>query len=282
MKKFICILLAVAVAAVFAGCSAETNEDTTEPAETEEYTDAVTEKQTETTEVTTEATTAETTTAQPTTVAETTTKPDGSSIRGIIDTLESKQFYMAGTMNLTDGESMDAKATCQGDNTRIDITSAQMKMSMIYFEGVPYLANMSTNTYAVLDETAFDSMEQILSSMSAYGVSFSNSEISEMKGMMEDFDTTMDYSQYIKDGEYSEFNLTVDGEDYLVSEYLTDYGKIRIYTQDGELKIIDVFDTDGLRQMNFVVSAFIPQVLTPVSLSGLTKTTSIMNLFTVA
>ena len=55
---------------------------------------------------------------------------------------------------------------------------------------------------------------------------------------------------------------------------------IKIYTTEGELKIIDVFDADGVRQMNFEVSAFIPAVLTPISLNGLTKTTSILNVFT--
>ncbi len=273
MKKIICILLAFAVVFAFAGCSGNTDQ--------EETTETTTVQEESETETVAETTTAETTTAETTTEApETTTKPDGSSIKDIVDTLESKKFYMAGTINLTGGESMDAKATCEGDNTRIDITSAQMKMSMIYLDGVAYLVNSSTNYYAVLDETAIDSMDQMLSSMSMYGVNFSSSEISEMKSMMQDFDTTMDYSQYIKDGEYSEYNITTNGQEYLVSEYTTDYGQIRIYTQDGELKTIDVFDTDGLRQMNFVVSAFIPQVLTPVSLTGLTKTSSILNLFT--
>lgn len=273
MKKIICILLALAVVFAFAGCSDDASqEETTEATTIQEESETVAVSET----TTIPETTTETTTAAP----ETTTKPDGSSIKNIVDTLESKKFYMAGTINLTGGESMDAKATCEGDNTRIDITSAQMKMSMIYLDSVAYLVNTSTNYYAVLDETAIDSMDQMLSSMSMYGVNFSNSEIAEMKSMMQDFDTTMDYSQYIEDGEYSEYNVTTNGEEYLVSEYSTDYGQIRIYTQDGELKIIDVFDTNGLRQMNFVVSAFIPQVLTPVSLNGLTKTASILNLFT--
>ena len=271
MKKFICILLTVAMLAVFAGCEKTNEEETTER---ETHSEVITTAQETTTAV--ETTTAETTTQ----ARETTTVPDGSSIKEIVDTLESKKFYMAGTINLTGGETMDAKATCDGDDMRIDIVSAQMKMGMIYLDGTPYLVNTSSNTYAVLDETAYDSMDQILSSMSAYGVSFSSGEISEMKSMMENFDTTMDYSQYIEDGEYSEYNITTNGVEYLVSEYTTDYGQIRIYTLDGALKIIDVFDTDGLRQMNFVVSAFIPQVLTPVSLTGLTKTSSILNLFT--
>ncbi len=230
-------------------------------------------------QTTDQSTTTETTTE--TTTAETTTKPDGSSVKAIVKTLESKHFYMAGTMNLTDGKTMQAKATCEGDNSRIDISSAMMNMSMIYLDGVPYLVNASTNSYAVLDESAYNNLDKLLGSMSSYGVSFSNSEISEMKNMMGDFDSTIDYSQYIENGEYNEYDFTIDGEEYLVSEYVTDYGKIRIYTQSGELKIIDVFDTSGLRQMNFEVSAFIPQVLTPVSLTGLTKAASVLDLFSV-
>lgn len=272
MKKLFCIFLAFTTILAFAGCSNDSHDENNDPVINQEEISSqiVQETTTEVPETTTEETT----------IPETTTVPDGSSIQNIIDTLESKQFYMAGTINLTGGESMDAKTTCEGDNTRIDIASAQMKMSMIYLEGTAYLVNTSTNYYAVLDETAIDSMEQMFGSMSSYGISFSSADISEMKNMMKDFDTSMDFSQYIQDGEYSEFNITTDGEEYLVSEYATEYGKIRIYTQDGELKIVDIFDTNGLRQMNFVVSAFIPQVLTPVTLNGLTMTNSVLNLFT--
>lgn len=272
MKKLFCIFLALTFVFAFAGCSKETEEEITEPVVNQEaiVSQVVAETTTQVPETTTEATT----------VPETTTVPDGSSIQNIIDTLESKQFYMAGTINLTGGESMDAKTTCEGDNSRIDITSARMNMSMIYLDGTAYIANASTNTYAVFDETAIDSMEQMFSNMSSYGINFSSTDISEMKNMMKDFDTSMDYSQYIEDGEYSEFNITMNEQEYLVSEYATEYGKIRIYTQQGELKVIDVFDTNGLRQMNFVVSAFIPQVLTPITLNGLTLTSSVMNLFT--
>lgn len=271
MKKIICIMLSIAMLAVFAGCS-KVDDDITTEAEIKNTAETTT--QTETT------TQAETTTQPETTTVEETTKPDGSSIQEIVDTLESKKFYMAGTINLLGGESMDAKATCEGDNSRIDISSAQMKISLIYLDNTPYLVNTSSNTYAVLDQAAFDSMDQFLSSMSGYGVNFSGGEINEMKDMMSNFDSTMDYSQYIQDGEYSEYNVTNNGVEYLVSEYATEYGKIRIYTLDGALKTIDVFDADGLRQMNFEVSAFIPQVLTPVTLTGLTKTNSILNLFT--
>ena len=273
MKKSICIILAFAMLFAFAGCGKEATEDNNEPVINQEEESSVAETTTvpeTTTEMTTEATT----------VPETTTAPDGSSIKHIVDTLESKKFYLAGTINLTGGESMDAKMTCDGDNSKTDISSARMKMSMVYLDGVAYIVNTSTSTYAVFDETAVDSLEQMLGSMSSYGISFSSTDISEMKNMMKDFDTSMDFSQYIENGEYSEFNVETDGQTYLVSEYATEYGKIRIYTLNGELKTIDVFDTTGLRQMNFVISAFIPQVLAPISLNGLTLTTSIMNLFT--
>lgn len=272
MKKLICVLISVAMIFAFAGCGKEKTEDNNEPVinQEEESSQVETTVPETTTEMTTEATT----------VPETTTAPDGSSIRHIVDTLESKQFYLAGTINLTGGESMEAKMSCDGDDSKMDISSARMKMSMIYLDGTAYIVNTSTNTYAVFDETAVDSLDQMLGSMSSYGISFSSTDISEMENMMKDFDTSMDFSQYIENGEYSEFTVTNNGSEYLVSEYATEYGKIRIYTQEGQLKTIDIFDTEGLRQMNFVVSAFIPQVLAPISLNGLTLTNSILNLFT--
>ena len=287
MKKLIAIVLAVttvaSVAAFFLTKTPVATEPTTVP------TTAPTEAPTVPTETTVpETTVAETTvpetttemTTEATTVPETTTAPDGSSIKHIVDTLESKQFYLAGTINLTGGESMEAKMSCDGDDSKMDISSARMKMSMIYLDGTAYIVNTSTNTYAVFDETAVDSLDQMLGSMSSYGISFSSTDITEMENMMKDFDTSMDFSQYIENGEYSEFTVTNNGSEYLVSEYATEYGKIRIYTQEGQLKTIDIFDTEGLRQMNFVVSAFIPQVLAPISLNGLTLTNSILNLFT--
>ncbi|MBR5496607.1 MAG: hypothetical protein IKV76_01320 [Clostridia bacterium] len=272
MKKLICVFISVAMIFAFAGCGKEKTEDNNEPVinQEEESSHIETTVPETTTEMTTEATT----------VPETTTAPDGSSIKHIVDTLESKQFYLAGTINLTGGESMEAKMSCDGDDSKMDISSARMKMSMIYLDGTAYIVNTSTNTYAVFDETAVDSLDQMLGSMSSYGISFSSTDITEMENMMKDFDTSMDFSQYIENGEYSEFTVTNNGSEYLVSEYATEYGKIRIYTQEGQLKTIDIFDTEGLRQMNFVVSAFIPQVLAPISLNGLTLTNSILNLFT--
>lgn len=277
-KKVMSVLLAVMMAAAFAGCAKSDGEEpTTDGAEVMLQTQATTAPVT-TTEATTEAPTTQVHTTETTTAA----PKDGESIQGIIDTLESKRFYMAGTMNLNGGQTVDAKATCDGDNYRLEMVSAQLKMSIIYLDGTPYLANNGTNSYVVIDDAAMANMDQVMTSLSAFGVSFNSQDISEMKSMMANFDQNMDYSQYINDGEYSEYTATVDGQEYLCSTYKTDYGTIRIYTQDGTLKIIDVFDADGLRQMNFVVSAFIPEVLSPISLNGYTKAASILNLFTAA
>lgn len=277
MKKITSILLSAAMLFALAGCSNNADEEETladTPAWEEESVTSA-----ETTDE--ETTTIPETTTQETTTAETTTKaPDGEAIKDIVNTLESKVFYMAGTMNLTSGESMEAKLTSDGENMRVEIVSSRMKMTIIYLDGTAYLVNNSTNYYAVLDETALDSVDQIFSSMSSYGVSFSNQDISEMKDMMANFDDTFDYSQYIEGGTYEEFNSKVDGEEYLCSRYTTDYGKIYLYTQNGALKIMDVYDADGLKQLNFVISAFIPRVLTPITLNGLTKTASVLNLFT--
>ena len=106
--------------------------------------------------------------------------------------------------------------------------------------------------------------------------------MSEMKGMMSDFDQNMDFSQYIDQGEYSEYTAKVDGVEHLCSVYETEYGTIRIYTLDGQLKVIDIYDAEGLRQMNMKVSVFIPQVLTPITLTGLNQSPSILHLFGLA
>lgn len=264
----------------FAGCSKENGDDTA--ADSNQVVDTENEFLTESETTTEQETTTvpETTTEVETTTEETTKAPDGESIKEIVNTLESKVFYMAGKMNLTSGESMDAKITSDGTNMRVEIVSSRMKMTIIYLDNVAYLINNSTNYYAILDETAFDSFDQIFSQMSMYGVSFSNQDISELKGMMSNFDETFDYSQYIEGGVYEEFNAKVNGEEYLCSRYTTDYGKFYVYTQDGTLKIMDVYDTDGLRQMNFVISAFIPQVLTPITLTGYNKAASVLDLFT--
>ena len=189
---------------------------------------------------------------------------------------------MAGVMELTGGDTIDMKMTCDGDDYRMEMNSKQMKMTMYYISGVPYVANNSNNLYAVIDEAAINSLDQILGSFSAYGISFTGAEIDEMKSMMSNFDTNMDYSQYINDGEYSEYTAPKNGVDHLCSTYKTEYGTIRLYTLDGVLKIIEVYDSTGLQQMNMEVSAFIPQVLTPISLNGLTQAGSILNVFSIA
>lgn len=271
-KKAISLLLAVLMIAAFAGCSKSNTEDPTkDDAEVTPQTQATTAAPVTTTEApTTQAAAAETTTAAP---------KDGESIQGIIDTLESKHFYMSGTMNLNGGQTVEARATCDGDNYRLELVSAQMKMSIIYLDGTPYLVNNGTNSYVVIDDAALANMEQVMKSLSAFGVSFNSQDISEMKDMMANFDQNMDYSQYINDGEYSERTEVIDGKEHLCSTYKTDYGSIYIYTLDGELKLIEVY-ADGLKQMSFEVSAFIPEVLSPISLTGYTKAASILNLFT--
>lgn len=278
MKKIICVLLSAAMLFALAGCSENDDDVKTNNDNVVQETESSTEQESSTeAETTTEV---ETTTEPETTTEATTKAPDGEAIKEVVNTLEKGVFYMAGTMNLTSGESMETKITSDGTNTRVEIVSKQMKMTIIYLDNKAYLVNNSTNYYAVLDETAFDSFEQIFSSMSMYGVSFTNQDISELKSMMENFDETFDYSQYIEGGVYDEFYAKVDGVEYLCSRYGTDYGKVYIYTQDGALKIMDVYDTDGLRQMNFVISAFIPQVLTPITLTGYNKAASVLDLFT--
>lgn len=295
VKKILSVLLAVIMVLVFAGCSKKTEENNDETglaSEVVNATDNATEQPIEATteeiitaaETTTEETTiAETTTAETTTAApETTTKPDGSSIKGIIDTLEGQKFYLAGIMKMQSGETIDMKMTCDGEDYKLEMNSRQMKMSMIYLGGSPYIVNNSTNSYILFDDTAIDSLDQVLNSFSSYGISFTGNEMEEMKSMMKDFDQNMDFSQYINQGEYSEYTAKVDGVDHLCSVYETEYGAIRIYTLAGTLKVIDVYDADGLRQMNMTVSAFIPQVLTPISLTGLSQSPSILHLFGLA
>jgi hypothetical protein len=185
-------------------------------------------------------------------------------------------------MKLTGGDTIDMKMTCDNDNYRMEMNSRQMKIAMYYIDTVPYIANTTNNLYAKIDEAAIDSLDQVLNSFSAYGISFTGAEMNEMKSMMSNFDQNMDYSQYIKDGEYSEYISKINDIEHLCSTYKTEYGTIRIYTLDGVLKHIEVYDSTGLQQMSMEVTAFIPQVLTPISLNGLTLTGSILNVFSIA
>lgn len=273
-KKVISILTAILMVFAFAGCAKEDAEEETNPVE------IITEE--EATEAVAPVTTTETTTQETTTLPETTTKPDGSSIKGIVDTLESKTFYLAGTMNMHSGEVIDTKMTCDGDDYRLEMNSSQMKLSMIYLGGAPYIVNNSSNSYILFDQAAIDSLDQVLNSFSSFGVSFSSSDMDEMKSMMSDFDQNMDFSQYITQGEYSEYKAPLNGVEHLCSVYETEYGTIRIYTLDGQLKVIDVYDADGLRQMNMQISVFLPHVLTPITLTGLNQSPSILHLFGLA
>ena len=272
-KKVISILTAILMIFALAGCGKEASEEPVDEIITEEEA---------TQAAAVPETTTETTTEETTTVPETTTKPDGSSIKAIVDTLESKTFYLAGTMNMQGGEVIDAKMTCDGDDYRLEMNSSQMKLSMIYLDGNPYIVNNSSNSYILFDEAAINSLDQVLKSFSSFGVSFSSADMNEMKSMMSDFDQNMDFSQYIDQGEYSEYTAKVDGVEHLCSVYETEYGTIRIYTLDGVLKVIDLYDAVGLRQMNMKVSVFIPQVLTPISLTGLNQSPSILHLFGLA
>ena len=215
VKKVISILTAILMIFALAGCGKEVSEEPVDEIITEE-------EATQAAVTVTETTTQETTTQETTTVPETTTKPDGSSIKAIVDTLESKTFYLAGTMNMQGGEVIDAKMTCDGDDYRLEMNSSQMKLSMVYLDGNPYIVNNSSNSYILFDQAAIDSLDQVLNSFSSFGVSFSSADMSEMKSMMSDFDQNMDFSQYINEGEYEEYKSTKDGIEYLCSVYRTD------------------------------------------------------------
>ena len=180
------------------------------------------------------------------------------------------------------GESIDVQMTCDGEDYRLAMNSRQMNITMIYLQGSPYIINNSTNSYILFDETAMNSLDQVLASFSSLGVSISGSDMNEMKSMMSDFDQNMDFSQYIEQGEYFEYKAKKDEIEHLASAYKTEYGAIHIFTIDGELKYIDIYDADGLRQMSMKVSAFIPETLTPITLTGLTQSPSILHLFGLA
>lgn len=279
VKKLIGILLACAMVFALSACAADEGEEGKTQLSAMQEDTAV---NADTTASVTTTVAETTTTAVTTTVPETTTAPAGASIRHIIDTLEGKKFYLAGTMEMQGGESIDAKMTCDGDDYKLEMNSNQMKISMLYLGGNPYIVNNSTNNYILFDEAAIDSLDTVLNSFSSYGVSFSSTDISEMKGMMSDFDQNMDFSQYINDGEYIEFTENVDGVEHFCTRYKTEYGSIYIYTLNDALEYIDVYDADGLRQMHMSVSAFIPQVLAPITLNGLTQSPSILHLFGLA
>lgn len=274
-RRIMSILTAVVLIFTLAGCGNSTNEEeTTTLPPAENASEAVNADAVTTTEApTTEA---------PTTVPETTTQAPGEAIQHIVDTLESKTFYLSGQMDMQSGDSINAQMTCDGDNYRMVMDSKQMKLSMIYLDGNPYVVNNSTNSYILFTEDSIDSLDKIFNSFSSYGISFSSADISEMKGMMADFDTNMDFSGYIEDGELFEFKKAIDGVEHLCTAFKTDYGAVYIYTLDGTLRYIDMYDAEGLRQMHMTVNVFLPQVLTPITLNGLTLSPSILHLFGLA
>ncbi len=279
LKKIVCILTVCVLVFVLGGCSGSSGEDETTTAPPN---DDVTISADVAPQTTAAPTTEAPTTQAPTTVPETTTAAPGASIQHIVKTLEGKKFYLAGKMDMQSGDSIDAKMTCDGEDYRMEMDSKQMKISMLYLDGNPYVVNKSTNSYILFTEESIDSLDKVFSSFSSYGISFSSADISEMKGMMSDFDQNMDFSQYINDGEMIEFREKIDGVEHLCTKYKTEYGSVFIYTLGETLKYIDVYDADGLRQMHMSVSAFIPQVLTPISLNGLTQSPSILHLFGLA
>ncbi len=279
LRKIICIITAGVLVCLMSGCSASQGEEETTTAP---QNDDVTISADVAPQTTAAPTTEAPTTQAPTTVPETTTAVPGASIQHIVDTLEGKKFYLAGKMDMHSGESIDAKMTCDGDDYRMEMDSNQMKISMLYLGGNPYVVNRSTNSYILFTEDSIDSLDKVFNSFSSYGISFSSADISEMKGMMSDFDQNMDFSGYIKDGEVSEFKTKIDDVEHTCTSYKTEYGSVYIYTLGETLKYIDVYDAQGLRQMRMSVSAFIPQVLTPISLNGLTQSPSILHLFGLA
>ncbi len=266
MKKFVCILLAFTVVFAFAGCKKEllSNETTDNTGNNTGATLPVATTQ------------PETTTANP---EDTTDEDVGSAIQGIVDTLQSKKFYLFGEMNFVSGQTMDMRMTCEGDNLRVEIESEQIPMTMFVIDNVPYIANSSTKKYAVIDEKAVNEITGLMSSIPGIDMSqLSGIDMSEMENMMGNFDDSMDFSQYLNSDDYSEFTETKDGVEYLCSLYKTEYGSLYIYTIDGELKMIEIY-ADGQKQLTMTDTQLIPQVLTPVTLDGFTLVASILNVF---
>lgn len=276
LRRIISISMALVMVFVFAACSNDKQGEDGTQADSQNATTV--QANAGAVETTTEA---ETTTVPETTTVEETTLVSPA-VQKIVDTLSGKKFYLAGTMNLTGGDKVDTKMTCDGDNYRLEMNSSQMNLSMCYLDGNPYIINNSKNQYVLFDEAAVNSLDKVLSSFSSLGVSLSGADMDEMKGMMSDFDQNMDFSQYINEGDFFEYQQVIEEETYICSKYSTEYGAIIIYTLGETLKFIDVYDAEGLRQMRMEVTAFIPQVLTPISLTGLTKAPSILHLFGLA
>lgn len=289
LRKIISISMVLVMVFVFASCSNDKkNENDTQPDAQNSTTVQTNADVVETTAIKGSSddyegvTEAETTTEAEATTEDATSVIAGSAVQPIIDTLAGKNFYLVGTIHLNSGESIDMSMSCEGDNYKLDMKSKQMDMGMCYIGGNPYIINNTKKQYVLFDEAAIDSLDEVLSSMSSLGISMGDTDMSQMKDMMTDFDQNMDFSQYINEGEFFEYQVVIDGETYFCSTYETDYGSIKLYTLDGKLKTIDIYDADGLRQVNIEVVAFSNQIFTPVTLNGLTQASSILNLFGIA
>lgn len=273
MKKILCLILSCIVLFSFAGCSKT-------PVDEELKTD------TPETAVIHETTTISETTTQKTTIPETTTveqttspTPDFSVNKKIADELKAGVFYMAGNINPDSDMPITVNVTCDGKNIRATIVSDKATMTVVQLDGISYLIDNKSNKYAEINEDTVKDLDTLLSSLSAYGVNLSGTEKTDIKNMISDIDTSFDYSQYLENATYEEFVAKQDGKEYLCSAYKTEDGTCRLYTCDGKLTTIDIYDADGLRQINLQVDAYIPETLVPITLTGFTKTGSVLDLF---
>lgn len=273
MKKLLCLILSCIILLSFAGCSkSPVNEESkTDTSET-----TIMPETTTTPEITTQETTIpETTTAEQTTIP----APDFSINKKIADELKAGVFYMAGSINPDSDMPITVNVTCDGKNIRATIVSDKATMTVVQLDDISYLIDNKSNKYAEINEDTVKDLDALLSSLSVYGINLNGTEKTDIKNMISDIDTSFDYSQYLENAIYEEFVAKQDEKEYLCSSYKTEDGACHLYTCDGELTTIDVYDAEGLRQINLQVDAYIPETLVPITLTGFTKTGSVLDLF---
>ncbi len=266
--------LFLTTAMLFSACSGGGDKTETEPnAETAATTVPATVPPTETT--------TETTTAAPTT-----TELDkknyhsdtpSADMQVLSEILTAGIFYIDGEAKMHGGENMHLSINSDGENTRTDLTSKGMKMAFISIGESFYVANTSTNTYIEITEETVRQFGDMLRTMSA--VNFTGEDIQSFESMVDNFDRNADYSAYFDDAEYEEYYTENNGEEYLIGVYRTENGTARLYTQQGEPKILDLYDNTGLRQVSFTINTFVPVSTAPVSLNGMTRGGNLINLF---
>ncbi len=226
------------------------------------------------------------TTAETTTAAPTTTELDKKNYRSetpstdmqvLSEILTAGIFYIDGEAKMHGGETMHVSINSDGENTRTDFTSGGMKMSLISIGESFYIANASTNTYVEITEETVRQFGDMLKTVSA--VNFTGEDIQSFESMADSFDRNADYSAYFNDAEYEEYYTENNGEEYLLGVYKTENGTARLYTQNGEPKILDLYDNTGLRQVSFIINTFVPLSTAPVSLNGMTRGGNLINMF---